>query len=977
MITPQHLQEWEASGVDRSIIDLNVRSLSGTAPYDHLFTSDKIKRLNTGRLPGGVLKRYSHIDAGGWWCSGVDPLNNFEPMENWGCLKPDKPIRSSDGKLIKYEHPLKEETRTFCLRVTREVWRQIAKRNGIELPDLKALPNEEVSAAFWQWVIEKNVPIVITEGAKKAGALMSAGYAAIALPGVNSGYRTPQDAYGNRQAKARHLIPDLDPFTGGGREIYTCFDQDTKPKTIKGVNQAIATLGELLTKAGCSVKVVTWDAKLGKGVDDLIVNHGREALDKAYAQALPLASWQRKQHAALTYLPSLRVNRRYLGSLPIPESEKLVCLKAPKGTGKTETIAEVVAEAISAGQPVLVLTHRVQLGEALCNRFGVPYVTEIKESEYGQLLGYGLCVDSLHPNSQARFNAENWDDALVILDEAEQVIWHMLNAKTEVKRHRVSILRQFKQLIINTITGGGRVILSDADLTDVSIDYIKRLAGVDIYPWIAVNDWKPEKGWQVYNYHDPNPAGLVAALEDDIVAGGRPLILCSGQKIKSKYGTQTLEARFQQKFPDKKGLRIDSESISDPTHPAYGCIANLNEVLKNYDYVIASPSIETGVSIDIRGHFTSVWAIAQGNLAVSSVLQQLARLREEVPRHIWAATFGGSLIGNGSPNFQALLASQDKLFKLNRKLLQDTDLDFDTIDSNFDPTSLLTWAYMGARINAGKIKYREAILEGLRDEGHHIVNFTSDPEGSKEMSEILSETRDTNHQAEAIEEAQAPMLTELEAQDLAKKKAKTKAERQAERKYNRHIKYGGVDVTPELILKDDDGWHPKIQLHYYCTVGRSHLKTRDTQRLNTQLKAGNMALWRPDFNKSQLTPLVLLVEGLNILNLLTPGREYRKTDDDLEKMAAIAKANAQNIRDAMGVTVRETDSPIAIFQNLLAKLGLKLTYLKREGSDGDRVRVYGYTPPQDGREEIFAAWLERDTSTPSNSDSREWGVDAA
>jgi len=47
-----------------------------------------------------------------------------------------------------------------------------------------------------------------TEGAKKAGALLTAGYAAIALPGVNGGYRVQQDELGNRISKSR-LIPQL------------------------------------------------------------------------------------------------------------------------------------------------------------------------------------------------------------------------------------------------------------------------------------------------------------------------------------------------------------------------------------------------------------------------------------------------------------------------------------------------------------------------------------------------------------------------------------------------------------------------------------------------------------------------------------------------------------------------------------------------------------------------------------------------
>ena len=65
---------------------------------------------------------------------------------------------------------------------------------------------------------------------------------------------------------------------------------------------------------------------------------------------------------------------------------------------------------------------------------------------------------------------------------------------------------------------------------------------------------------------------------------------CTSERV------EILESYLQLEFPDKKILRIDSETVADPNHPAYGCIAHLNEILPNYDLAIASPSIETGVS---------------------------------------------------------------------------------------------------------------------------------------------------------------------------------------------------------------------------------------------------------------------------------------------------------------------------------------------------------------------------------------------
>ncbi|MFM7790693.1 MAG: DUF3854 domain-containing protein, partial [Microcystis panniformis] len=110
---------------------------------------------------------------------------------------------------------------------------------------------------FWAWVLENpSIALLITEGAKKAGALLTAGYAAIALPGIYSGFRQDK-AWGNAIGLP-YLIPQLEAFCQSGREIVFAFDQDTKPKTIRNVRTAIERTGKLLGYRGCKVSVVSW-----------------------------------------------------------------------------------------------------------------------------------------------------------------------------------------------------------------------------------------------------------------------------------------------------------------------------------------------------------------------------------------------------------------------------------------------------------------------------------------------------------------------------------------------------------------------------------------------------------------------------------------------------------------------------------------------------------------------------------------------
>ena len=965
MLDPQHLQEWRRSGVHDEIIELNVRSLSGYLPLQQLVYSSQLQRLNGGRVPSWVLHRYAHTEKGGWWLSGLDPLDGFQSMD-WGCFKPDSPRHDSDGRVLKYEHPLRVETSAFFLRVSLSVWQRIAKRYRVPMPPEVTIAESGEAVGFWEWVFQNKVPVIVSEGGKKSASLLSAGFVGVALPGVNSGYRQPKDENGNPVGD-RVLIRELQIFKD--HPILFCFDRDTKESTIARVNLALERTANLLVKQGCTVRIINWQEP-EKGVDDYLVAHGIEAFERCIKQPQTLKKWAKlsfknrrrrsPSHSApaLTHEPDIQLDQEFLGKLNIPSNAKLVGIRSPKGSGKTRTLGEVAAEANRQGKWVLLISHRIQLAQELCDRMGLPHVSQVSSCEFGKQLGFGLCVDSLHPRSQAQFKAQNWRGGVVILDEIEQVLWHLLNSST-CQSNRVAILKEFKELISNALKDeDSQVILSDADLSDISIDYIQKLGEADdITPWIIENTYK-SKGWQVFNYEDTSPAAMVATLEEHVQQGGKPFVICSAQKTKSKFGTRCLEAHFANKFPSLKILRIDSESVSDKTHPAYGCVSNLNKVLPEYDLVLASPAIETGVSIDVRSHFSSVWGIFQGVSPENSARQALARVREPVPRHVWAAPYGLGAVGNGAVDVKDLLNSQHKLAQANIQKLKDADFGQQDLEKSFDPTSLRAWAGLAIRINSAMIDYRGSILAGLRGEGHQVVDVNG-CDGDK-VKEELTEVRDCEHMKEAQAIAVAPSISQGEFDKLKEQRSKTQQERYEERKYGLKLRYG-TDVTPDLVIKDDDQWHPKIQMHYYATVGKQYLPSRDKKRLATIREQGEGQVWLPDMNRSLLSAVVESLEPLGILNLMAPiVRQFRNNDDDLQEFARKAIAWKWDIKAILGVSISEKDSPIVIAQKLLEKLGLKLTFLRKEGARGKQERIYVYIPPDDGRDQVFTAWLARD-----------------
>ncbi|HLO47081.1 MAG TPA: plasmid replication protein, CyRepA1 family [Kamptonema sp.] len=1113
------LSEWLASAIDPDLIALNVQTLEGDTPYPYLLSEITAAsgRVHPDAQWRWARKHYSHIEAGGWWCSGLDPLNNWQPMY-WGCFKPHQPRNAFDpkGKIkpVKYEHPPKTPTRAFFLQVPDHIWAKVAAR--YDLP----IDNSDKQLGFWQWVWDNNIPVIIVEGAKKAGCLLTLGYAAIALPGVTGGVRT-KTSQGEKCDP--YLIPELQHFATPGREIYICFDRDSKRQTIQNVNREIGKLGRLFAAANCPVKVINLPGP-EKGVDDFVVSKGEDAFSALKNEAQGFQFWLDRESWLLTYPASLKLNSRYLGKLPYPESG-LACIKAPKGTGKTQALTNLVSQALDTGERrVLIITHRIQLGRAICASLGINYIDETRDSALGKLFGYGLCIDSLHPLSQANFNPEDWEGAIVIIDECEQVIWHALNSST-CRENRVAILQTLQELIHNVLTSGGLVVAQDADLSDYSIDYLIAIAGIPISPWVVVNEWRPKRGRDVTFFATSNPASLYVQMEQILsqevtccdlesraeccpislncaecgcknpaecssercvkccqisraeygfksraksspitcaeygskspieydcknppksdcetiakcsptnstecssnnrnkshpIERYRPRIMVveDSQKVTGKWSCRNLETQLQKRFPHLRILRIDSESVSDPNHPAYGCIDQLNSLIQNYDIIIASPTIGTGVSIDIRGYFTAVFGIFQGAVAVNDALQALARVRDEnVPWFVWTKQFGLGKIGNGSSSYRAIIKSQQKVIKTNIKLLHGVDFD---IDIAHDPVHLRTWALMAARINAGMWNYREAIWEGLKSEGHRVMlcrenqlqreikvlqmqqlaaNNCQDwdlleqlTEQAQELEEELEnlETvanclsdeakviREENKVAEASGVTNAENITLSEYLKLKEKRAKTKAELEQQRKYQLWDTYG-VPVTPELKLRDDDGWLPKISLHYYLTYDPEFVRLRDKNHLAGHQERGKGKVCPQDLRL--LTARVEALKKLGVMEFLNPDKEFRGTDALAIAFAERVKLCSVDVKDFLGISVNAKAKPMEVVQYILrCKLGFTLRRVRQERSEErdalgrpKRIRVYQFEFPQDGREAIFEAWQQRDTMAVSVEGARE------
>ncbi|NEO59217.1 MAG: DUF3854 domain-containing protein [Moorea sp. SIO4G2] len=980
-IAERHLQEWRESGVNDEIIALNVTSLSGQEAIGRLFVSSKLERRNDGRVASYLLRHYEHVEAGGWACTGEDIVLGGE--DDWCCFKPDRPREN-----VKYEHPPKTPTKAFFLRIGQKTLDRIVEKQGL---DYSGSPED-----FWRYVLESPTEVVITEGAKKAGALLSAGYTAIAVSGCWNGLVKDEVATRKLGSPVRRLKPDLKILTRVSRKIVIAFDKDSRLASIKSVRHATSCFSKALKDRKCEVAIADWKPTLGKGCDDFITSHGVTAFDEVMEKAVTFSVWTSQYLKTLKQKPDVELDCEYLDRdllRGVSIGRRLIGLKSPKGTGKTESFIRAAADAILRGERVLVATHRIQLTEALCTRlteglqkiakewlesgiislfqvtdFVVKYVTKVPSvKDRNVIKGMGLCLDSLHPKSQATFYAEEWKDAFVIFDESEQSFHHMLNSMT-CKSSRVPILRSFKELVENASC----VVLADADLSSLSLDYVSAFMREE--PFIIRNNWLLEP-WTIHNIEEESAWAYL--LEQHIKDGGRPFVCLSGQKARSLWGTKNLEHHLKQKFPNLKILRIDSKTVGNPLHPAYGCIPKLNEMLGEYDIVLASPSIETGVSIEVD-HFTSVWGFFVGVQGYSSVCQAISRVRKKVPRFLHVAVRGIGGICGGVTSVKELLATQERITRKNIKLLTDAglrelqDVDEDEI-FNFQPISLLTWANMIVRHNAGMIGYRDQVLGLLEEEGHVVVPFGDDIDGSMTKQE-LKESRDIVYEAERTAIATVtPFQNEKEYKLVESKHSKTEEEEFQVVNWETNKRWGSV--TPEILEKQDRGFYEKYRRLYYATNGKRFAVETDKYAIAAQLEQNDGDLFLPDANRNNRTLTAIALEYTGILDIIKSTTDWHSDSPEVieiyEKVRPLA---ARKQFASIGLfSFSEKDSKIQVVKKLLAKIGIDLKATGKRLSSRKSTRHYLYRIKEWEHEvsPVLGYWEAQDIQKETRRKQRE------
>lgn len=331
----------------------------------------------------------------------------------------------------------------------------------------------------------------------------------------------------------------------------------------------------------------------------------------------------------------------------------LTFVKSPKGTGKTESLIQVILDKTvvpmsatlhrflnlrtdeedreymlshKTGFKVLLIGHRRSLIRSLCERLKLNcYLDDDKSWTYDRKDRYGVCVDSLH---KIQGRTKLYD--LVILDESEQVLSHFLSST-------LNNASNVFDLFSSVIRSSASVIALDADLgwtTYLTLSSMRSESKLPIQNEpanIYINEMIGTKG--PYELH-ASKVGLIEDL-DQHIKDGKKIFVASN----SKNFIEQHHLLIKDMYPDIPIRHITSSNSG--TEETQNFVQNIKSEIKKYDVVLASPTLGTGVDITFDGnakYFDIVYGFFEARVNSHwEIDQQLSRVRHPKEVKLWVS----------------------------------------------------------------------------------------------------------------------------------------------------------------------------------------------------------------------------------------------------------------------------------------------------------------------------------------------------
>jgi hypothetical protein len=271
----------------------------------------------------------------------------------------------------------------------------------------------------------------------------------------------------------------------------------------------------------------------------------------------------------------------------------LIGIRANMGTGKTFANSQVVANILreNPNARILVISMRISLAKKYSKDYP-EFTCYLYEKERGLNDDRLICqLDSLY-----RIRDSTSFD-MVVIDEVDQSLRHIVS-KTYMKNQCV---RRNIKMFNSIIKHSKQVILMSANLTVKNMKYIRKLRRNSCDTnMVFYNQYVPRRFKILITKHT---ADIVSEIIQDLKHARKVYIA-------SNYGVKKLEEVKRQLLeykPNAKILVICSTTLdNDDVKKA---IADPDVEWGNYDVIITSPSVQGGVSYDVKNKIDKVYGM--------------------------------------------------------------------------------------------------------------------------------------------------------------------------------------------------------------------------------------------------------------------------------------------------------------------------------------------------------------------------------
>jgi hypothetical protein len=454
----------------------------------------------------------------------------------------------------------------------------------------------------------------------------------------------------------------------------------------------------------------------------------------------------------------------------------LLFVRSPKGTGKTQSLYNLVRTARDSDRSVLVLTHRRALATNLAERL---QISNYQTLEGGTLTKFCVvCVNSL--TSRLQEEAASYDT--VIVDESEQVLRNLLSKTLEY--HLSNIFNKILLLLRNA----QRVICLDADLSsELTIDVIAKMrdpeltSEADEYLGI-INTYKIGIGKSIRCL--PTRYQLLGEIYRSANEGKKMFIACSSARA-----ARVIGAIFA--ADQRRVLTITSDTSAEPAVMKFQSAPN--KCVEEYDIVVASPSLQTGFSID-KDHFDKVygWFQSVEGITFQDYDQALSRVRKCHDVTVWMEPTRRPMNIDPPELFIQQAISREmatrKLLPMESRALSDGERLWVGIEGKINYLTAI-WSY-----------HRDIQFKTMKEDlGFQIDNVESN-EADQESGKLMWQSfKDVGPDLPALIFA-AKELDDDDYLELKRKNHKSKGDYFALRRY-RFAKAIDAELTQDLVAK--------------------------------------------------------------------------------------------------------------------------------------------------------------------------------